>query len=112
VNKGLGGGGYGPVITLGAIFSGIIEKSATAIATLAEGCVSAFGLLAFLAISAAGVAVDLTLLPSLWVGAFPAAVIAPYAVRVLPNRVWRYVIPVYALGVASVSLFKLYVGTA
>jgi uncharacterized membrane protein YfcA len=112
VNKGLGGGGYGPVITLGAIFSGIIEKSATAIAALAEGCVSAFGLFAFLAIGAAGVDVDLTLLPSLWLGAFPAAVIGPYAVRVLPNRVWRYVIPVYAVGVAGVALVKLYGGTA
>lgn len=110
VNKGLGGGGYGPVITLGAIFAGIIEKSATAIATLAEGCVSTFGFLAFLAIGAAGVDIDLTLLPSLWVGAFPAAAISPYAVRVLPNRVWRYVIPVYALGIGGVSLFKLYVG--
>jgi uncharacterized protein len=110
VNKGLGGGGYGPVITLGALVSGIIEKSATAIAAVAEGCVSVFGILAFLAISAAGVEVDLVLLPSLWLGAFPAAVIAPYAVRVLPNRVWKYVIPVYALGIAGASLFKLYAG--
>ena len=112
VNKGLGGGGYGPVLTLGAIFAGIIEKSATAIATLAEGCVSTFAVLAFLVIGAAGVEVDLTLLPSLWIGAFPAGVIGPYAVRVIPNRVWRYVIPLYALGVAGVSLYKLYVGGA
>lgn len=49
VNKGLGGGGYGPVITLGAVFSGIIEKSATAIATLAEGAVSMLATFAFLA---------------------------------------------------------------
>src|ERR687892_551721 len=46
---------------------------------------------ATLAIAAAGYDVDLTLLLSLWLGAFPAAVLAPYAVRVLPNRVWRYV---------------------
>ena len=110
VNKGLGGGGYGPVITLGAVFAGIIEKSATAIAALAEGVVSTFGILAFLVIGAAGVKVDLTLLPSLWAGAFPAAVIAPYAVRVVPNRIWRYLIPVYALGIAAASLFQLYVG--
>jgi uncharacterized protein len=110
VSKGLGGGGYGPLITLGAVFAGIIEKSATAISTLAEGAASVFGLLAFLAIGAAGVEVDLTLLPSLWLGAFPAAVIAPYAVRVLPNRIWRYVIPVYAVGIAALSLFKLYFG--
>jgi uncharacterized membrane protein YfcA len=104
MNKGLGGGGYGPVITLGALLSGIIEKSATAIAAVAEGWVAAVGLLAFIAIAIAGVDVDLTLLPSLWLGAFPAAVIAPYAVRVLPNRVWKYGIPVYALGIAVVSL--------
>jgi uncharacterized protein len=46
-------------------------------------------------------------LPSLWLGAVPAAVIAPYAVRVLPNRVWRYGIPVYALGIAVMSLGRL-----
>jgi uncharacterized membrane protein YfcA len=112
VNKGLGGGGFGPVITLGAIFAGVIEKSATGIATLAEGCVSTFAVLAFLAIGAVGVEVDLSLLPSLWLGALPAGVIGPYAVRVLPNRVWRYVIPIYAVGVAAVALFKLYAGGA
>ena len=110
VNKGLGGGGYGPVITLGSVFAGIMEKSATAIATVAEGCVSTLGLLTFLVIGAAGAKVDMALLPSLWLGAVPAAVIAPYAVRVLPNQVWRYVIPVYALAIAGISLFKLYVG--
>jgi uncharacterized protein len=108
LNKGLGGGGYGPVITLGAIFSGIIEKSATAIATLAEGAVSTLAALTFLVIGAAGVNVDLALVPSLWLGAFPAAAIAPYAVRVLPNRIWRYVIPVYAVAIAGVTLFQLY----
>ena len=108
VNKGLGGGGYGPVLVLGSAFAGIIEKSATAIAALAEGVVSLLGLLTVLAIGAAGTGVDLTLLPSLWLGAFPAAVIAPYAVRVVPNIVWRYVVPIYAVAIAGVTLFQLY----
>jgi uncharacterized membrane protein YfcA len=112
VNKGLGGGGYGPVITLGALVSGIMEKSATAIAALSEGCVAVFGLMAFLAIGAAGVEVDFSLVPSLWLGAFPAAVLAPYAVRVMPNRVLRYAIPVYALGVAVLSIVKLITGAS
>jgi uncharacterized membrane protein YfcA len=110
VNKGIGGGGYGPVITLGGIFSGIIEKSATAIATLAEGGVSLVGLAAFLVLAAAGAEVDFSLLPSLWLGAFPAAVLSPYAVRVLPNRLWRHVIPAYAVAVAGVTLYKLAAG--
>jgi hypothetical protein len=37
-----------------------------------------------------------------------AGVLAPYAVRLLPNRVWRFVIPDYALGIGAVSLFNLY----
>jgi uncharacterized membrane protein YfcA len=112
INKGLGGGGFGPMITLGGIVAGIIEKSATAIAALAEGIVATFGLLAFLAIGAAGVQVDFTLLPSLWLGAFPAAVLAPYAVRVLPNQVWKYLVPVYALVIGGLSLFNLYLGVS
>jgi hypothetical protein len=91
------------------VFSGVIEKSATAIATLAEGCASSFGILTFLVLRAAGVGVDLTLLPSLWLGAFPAAVLAPYVVHVLPNRIWRYVVPVYAIGIAGASLVQLLV---
>lgn len=46
----------------------------------------------------------------LWAGAFPAGVVAPYAVRVLPSRIWRYVIPAYAIGIAGVSLAQLYGG--
>jgi len=38
-NKGIGGGGFGPVVMLGQVFSGIYEKSATAIVSLAEGLV-------------------------------------------------------------------------
>jgi hypothetical protein len=58
------------------------------------------------------VKVDLTLLPSLWLGAFPAAVLAPYAVRVLPNQVWKYLVPIYALVIGGASLFNLYFGAA
>jgi uncharacterized membrane protein YfcA len=112
VNKGLGGGGFGPVITLGAVFAGVIEKSATGIATLAEGCVSALAVLAFLAIRAAGAEVDMSLLPSLWLGALPAGVIGPYAVRVLPSRIWRYVIPLYGVAVGTMTLFNVYTGGA
>jgi uncharacterized membrane protein YfcA len=42
-NKGLTGGGYGPVITSGGILSGIDEKTAIAIQSLSESFVSLIG---------------------------------------------------------------------
>ncbi|MFX0072087.1 MAG: sulfite exporter TauE/SafE family protein, partial [Candidatus Hermodarchaeota archaeon] len=54
-NKGIGGGGYGPVVTMGQIFSGVYEKSATAMVSLAEALVSIIGILTFFLISLIGI---------------------------------------------------------
>ncbi|MFX0032092.1 MAG: TSUP family transporter [Candidatus Hodarchaeota archaeon] len=108
-NKGIGGGGYGPVVTLGEIFSGIYEKSATAIVSFAEGLVSITGIIVFFGISFAGVNVDLILLPSIFTGGFFAAILAPYLVRVLPNKIWKYLIPVYAFGIGIFLILKIFV---
>jgi uncharacterized membrane protein YfcA len=104
LNKGIGGGGYGPVVTLGQILSGVYEKSATAIASLAESIVSVVGVLTFFALSTQGVEVDLVLLPSVFTAGFLAAVAAPYLVRVVPNSVWRFVIPLYAFAIGLLGL--------
>ncbi|SIR97419.1 hypothetical protein SAMN05421858_4888 [Haladaptatus litoreus] len=105
-NKGIGGGGFGPVVTLGEILSGVYEKSATAIVSLAEGIVSLVGVITFLYISSSGVPVDFTLLPSIFTGGFLAAIGAPYLVRVFPNKIWRYLIPLYAtvIGILGLTL--------
>jgi len=108
-NKGIGGGGYGPVITMGQIFSGVYEKSATAIVSFAESIVSFVGILTFYLISVAGVRVDLVLLPSLFTGGFIAALSAPYLVRVIPNKIWQYFIPVYTIGIGVYSILQLFV---
>ncbi len=108
-NKGIGGGGYGPVITMGQLFSGVYEKSATAIVSFAESIVSIVGIITFFLISFAGIEVDLVLLPSLFTGGFFAALIAPYLVRVFPNKIWKYFIPIYAIGIGLFSLIKLFI---
>ena len=105
-SKGIGGGGFGPVVTLGQILSGVYEKSAVAITSMTEGALSLVGGLTFLLFWDLGKPVDLTLLPSVFTGGFFAAIAAPYAVRVVPNAVWQYVIPGYAIaiGVAGIAL--------
>lgn len=108
-NKGIGGGGYGPVITLGQIYSGVYEKSATAIVSFSESIVSIAGIFTFFFISFSGVDIDLVLLPSIFTGGFIAALVAPYLVRVLPNKIWKIFIPIYAIGIGILCILKLYV---
>jgi uncharacterized membrane protein YfcA len=108
-NKGIGAGGYGPVVMMGQIFSGIYEKTATAIVSMAEGFVSIVGVATFLWISNYGVSIDYVLLPSIFTGGFLAALISPYMVRVLPNKLWKVVIPVYAISIGCMILFDLYI---
>ena len=111
-NKGIGAGGYGPVVMLGQIFSGIYEKTATAIVSFAEGIVSVAGVAAFVlvpVISSQPIEIDFILLPSVFTGGFIAAVISPYMVRILPNKLWKIVIPTYALAIGIYILVKLYI---
>jgi len=50
-NKGMSGGGYGPVVTSGQILSGINGKSAVGITSLAEGLTCLAGVIAYTLIS-------------------------------------------------------------
>lgn len=61
----------------------------------------------FVLVSRQGVPVDFSLFPSIYAGGFLAAIGAPYLVRVVPNRVWAYLIPLYAF---SIGLFGLAIG--
>ena len=111
-NKGIGAGGYGPVVMLGQIFSGIYEKTATAIVSLSEGFVSLVGIGAFVLIPIiknTSNEIDFFLLPSIFTGGFIAALISPYMVRIFPNKVWKIVIPIYALAIGIYVLIELFI---
>ena len=107
VNKGIGGGGYGPVVTLGGIISGVPVKSMMAVTALTEGTVSAAAIVVWLLVSAAGVKIDFVLLPSMMLATVIAAVAAPYFTRVFPERLWRFVVPAYALLVAGATFWEV-----
>ena len=111
-NKGIGAGGYGPVVMLGQLFSGIYEKTATAIVSVSEGFVSVAGVAAFVLLPVflnQKIEIDFLLLPSVFTGGFIAALISPYMVRVLPNKLWKIVIPTYALVIGIYLIYKLYI---
>lgn len=105
LTKGVGGGGYGPVLTVGQLVSGVYEKSAVAITVLSEAIVSIVGAVAVLLLGG-DVSIDPLLVSSVLAGGVPAAIVAPYFVRVVPATIWRYAIPGYAfvLGLVAVAL--------
>lgn len=80
-NKGISGGGYGPVVTGGQVLAGIRGRSAVGIASLAEGITSAVGVLAYLL---SGTPVPFHLAPSLLLGAVLSTPLAAYVVSKVP----------------------------
>jgi len=105
-NKGVGGGGYGPVVTIGGLLSGVPAKSMMAVTALSEGTVSTFSIVVWLAMLTGGVVIDYLLLPSMMIATILSAVVAPWATRVFPERVWQYVVPAYSLILAFYATYK------
>lgn len=106
-NKGIGGGGYGPVVTIGGLISGVPVKSMLAVTAICEGTVSTFAILVWLALLTSGVTIDYIMLPSLMIATVFSAVAAPYATRVFPEKMWKIVVPVYCCIVAALCFWKI-----
>lgn len=105
-NKGVGGGGYGPVVTIGGLMSGVPAKSMMAVTAISEGTVSTFSIIVWLAMLSGGVVIDYLLLPSMMIATICSAVLAPWATRVFPERIWQYVVPAYSLILAFYAVYK------
>jgi len=106
-NKGVGGGGYGPVVTIGGLISGVPVKSMLAVTAISEGTVSTFAILIWVALLSGGVVIDYILLPSLMIATIFSAVAAPYMIRVFPEKLWKIVVPAYCVVVAVLCFWKI-----
>lgn len=101
-NKGLSGGGYGPLVTGGQILSGVAAKSAVAITSLAESFTCLVGVLAYLA---AGTGIDWTAAPALILGAMCSVPFSALAVKRMNLRRFTLVV---GTGTLILGLFTLY----
>ncbi|BBO76574.1 hypothetical protein DSCW_39910 [Desulfosarcina widdelii] len=106
-NKGVGGGGYGPVVTIGGLLSGVPVKSMLAVTAISEGTVSGFSIIVWLALLTSGVQIDYLLLPSFMIATMFSAIAAPYMTRVFPEKLWKIVVPAYCLVVAGICFWKI-----
>jgi uncharacterized protein len=107
-NKGVGGGGYGPVITVGGLLAGVPVKSMVAVTSLAEGLTCLAAVITWFVLLSTGTVVDYLLLPSFVIGTILAAVGAPYTTRVIPEKFWKWSVPIYCCALAAYSFYKIW----
>ena len=103
-NKGMSGGGYGPVVTGGQLLAGVEGKNAIGITSLAEGLTCAVGLTAYVLTKRVA---DWTLAPYLVIGAVLSVPLSAYTVKRIKTRGLRAVIGVVTLLLGAVTLVKL-----
>ena len=103
-NKGLSGGGYGPVVTSGQILSGVGAKSAIAITSLAEGLTCLVGFSVYM-ISQGWPGTQL-LLP-LTLGGLISVPLSGITVRHMKERNLRHIIGWVTLVLGLFTLYKI-----
>ena len=103
-NKGLSGGGYGPLVTAGQVVSGMPAKHAVAITSVAEAFTCLVGLCAFLILSGG---LDWSLAMPLALGALLSVPIATLTVQRMPEPIIRGAVGFLTIALGLLSLFKL-----
>ncbi len=83
-NKGMSGGGYGPVVTSGQILSGVKGKSAVGITSLAEGLTCLVGVITYMLISKKPV--DWKLAPYIIIGAVCSVPFSAISVKKISEK--------------------------
>jgi uncharacterized membrane protein YfcA len=105
LNKGLSGGGYGPIICGGQVLTGVSEKEAISITSLAEGLVCIIGVVAY--VLTGNGAVDWGLAPSLVSGAVLSVPFAALTVKKMSLRNLRWAIGITVTGLGIYTLYKI-----
>ncbi|MCD6425833.1 MAG: sulfite exporter TauE/SafE family protein [Anaerolineales bacterium] len=104
-NKGISGGGYGPVVTAGQVLSGVKGRKAVGITSLAEGVTSIVGFGIYLY---SGVTLNSTLMISLILGAVMSVPISAYIVSRLPAGKLTYIIGGLSTALGGYTLVRLF----
>ena len=104
-NKGMSGGGYGPVVTGGQILSGVKGNNAVGITSLAEGLTCVVGVIVFIV---SPEIVNWGLAPSLVIGAVLSVPFSAFIVKKLPTKALKISIGVLTLVLGLVTLIKVF----
>ena len=103
-NKGLSGGGYGPLVTSGQVVSGIDAKKAVAITSLAEALTCLVGLAAYALL---GKSINWELALPLATGAMLSVPVATLTVRRVSEQTMRVGVGVATCALGLLAVAKL-----
>jgi len=103
-NKGISGGGYGPIVTGGQLIAGIDGKNAIGITSLAEGLTCIVGVIMYIVASHI---IDWTLAPYLIIGATLSVPLSAYTVKKIKTTKLKVAIGIFAIILGIVTLGKI-----
>lgn len=103
-NKGMSGGGYGPVVTGGQILAGVEGKSAIGITSLAEGMTCFVGVIMYVLISKNPV--DWKLAPYIIIGAVLSVPLSAKSVKFISNKHLKLSIALLTIALGLFSILK------
>lgn len=105
LNKGLSGGGYGPLVCGGQVLSGVGNKEAIGITSLSEGLACLVGVIAYVAMGKGGL--DWDLAPSLALGALLSVPLSALTVRRIPAGKMRWAVGAAVTALGASTLVEL-----
>ena len=103
-NKGMSGGGYGPIVMSGQILSGVEDKSAVGITSVSEAITSFVGLVVFILL---GSYINFELAIPMIIGASCAVPIAAYTTKRMNSIILKRSIALLTVVLGLVTLVKL-----
>lgn len=105
-NKGLSGGGFGPLVTSGQIVVGKEHKSAVGVTTFAEVPVCLAGFLIYLIAHGTSLAFHPLFIITI-AGAIIGAIFGPYITKIIKPNLLRYIVGISSVLLGAWTLFKV-----
>lgn len=106
-NKGMSGGGYGPLVTSGQVLSGLKAKSAIAITSFSESLTCLVGVMTYIAIGSASLILGWNMAPFLITGALLSVPFSVYTVKKMKTNNLTFIIGVSTICLGLFTLGKL-----
>ncbi len=104
-NKGISGGGYGPLVTSGQILSGVEGRSAVGITSVAEGLTCFVGVIAYILASKSPI--DWRLAPYIIVGAVLSVPLSAISIKRFSTRALKLAIAILTIGLGIFTIIRI-----